>query len=150
MPHTFTNLLTHVIFSTNDRIPMIASDNRPRVHAYMGGIVRQLHGKTITIGGTNDHVHLLIQLPPTLALAEAVQKLKANSSRWANETLRLRTKFAWQEGYAGFSVSLSNVPAVVRYISSQEQHHRKKSFQDEMRDFFMKYQIVCDEQLMWK
>ncbi|MDD5543327.1 MAG: IS200/IS605 family transposase [Acidobacteriia bacterium] len=150
MSHTFTNLLTHAIFSTKNRIPMIVSDIKPRLHAYMGGIIRELHGKPITIGGTTDHVHLLIQLPPILAPAEAIQKLKANSSRWVNETLRLRTKFAWQEGYAGFSVSLSNVPKVVRYILNQEQHHRRKTFQEEMREFLTTYGIAFEESSVWK
>ncbi|MDD5542202.1 MAG: IS200/IS605 family transposase [Acidobacteriia bacterium] len=149
MSHSFTNLLTHAVFSTKDRIPLIPSDIRPRLHSYMGGIIRRLHGKVITIGGTIDHVHLLIQLTPTLALAEAIQKLKANSSRWVNETLHLPTKFAWQEGYAGFSVSMSNVSRVAKYISNQEIHHRKKTFREEMRELFMKHQISLDERSMW-
>lgn len=145
MSHTFTNLLTHVIFSAKDRKPLIVPEIKTRLHAYMGGIIRELDGYPLTINGTNDHAHLLIRLPPTLALAEAIRILKANSSKWVNETFSLRQKFAWQIGYAGFSVSQSNVAAVVKYISNQEQHHRRVSFQDELRQYLRKHGIEFDE-----
>ncbi len=150
MSHTFTNLLTHIIFSTKDRRPRIPPEIRSRLHGYMGGIIHELGGKPITINGTKDHAHLLVQLPPVLALAKALQIIKGNSSRWVNETFDCRRPFAWQEGYAGFSVSLSNAPAVVRYISNQERHHQKISFQDELREFLKKHGIEFDERYIWK
>jgi putative transposase len=145
MPHSFTNLLTHVIFSTKDRRPSILPEFKSRLHAYLGGIMHELDGHPVTINGTPDHVHLLIRLPPTLALAGAVRVLKANSSRWVNETFESRQRFAWQIGYAGFSVSRSNVPAVVKYISGQEEHHKKISFKEELRNYLEKHGIQYDE-----
>jgi REP-associated tyrosine transposase len=150
MSHTFTNLLTHVIFSTKDRQPLIIPEIKPRLHAYLGGMVRELKGKPITLNGTVDHMHLLIQLPPTVALSEALGILKAKSSGWVNETFDVPRKFAWQTGYAGFSVSLSNVPAVVKYISLQEQHHQKMTFQEELRKYLKKHGIEFDERYIWK
>ncbi len=148
MSHTFTNLLTHIIFSTKDRRPRILPEIKPPLHGYMGGIIHELGGKPITINGTTDHAHLLVQLP--LALAKALQIIKGNSSRWVNETFDFPRPFAWQEGYAGFSVSLSNALAVVRYISNQEQHHQKISFQDELRGFLKKHGIEFEERYIWK
>ena len=148
MTHTFSNLLTHVIFSTKDRFPLISSELKPDLLAYMGGIVRELDGKALTIGGTVDHVHLLVSLPPTLALADALRVLKANSSRWVHET-KGRSKFAWQAGYGAFSVSRSNMPKVIKYISEQEEHHRKVTFQEEFVAFLRKHEIAYDERYIW-
>jgi REP element-mobilizing transposase RayT len=116
----------------------------------MGGIIRELNGCPLTINGTADHVHLLVRLPGMLALAEALRILKANSSKWVNETFSLRRKFAWQIGYAGFSGSQSNVPTVVKYIGNQEAHHRRVSFQDELRQYLKKHGIEDDERYIWK
>jgi REP element-mobilizing transposase RayT len=149
MAHTFTNLLAHVIFSTKDRLPLLTPDLRPDMLAYLGGIVRKLHGKVIESNARPDHVHCLLSLPPTLAVAEALRVLKSNSSLWAHETRR-RATFAWQTGYGAFSVSQSNVPAVVRYIRNQDQHHRKVSFQEEFIAFLKRHGIEYDERYIWE
>ena len=115
MAHTFANLLTHVIFSTKDRQPLLTPDLRPELLAYMGGIVRNIHGKLIDSNALLDHVHCLLSLPPALAVAEALRVIKSNSSLWVHETWH-RAAFAGQAGYGAFSVSQSNVPAVVKYI----------------------------------
>ena len=114
MAHTFTNLLVHVIFSTKDRVASIRSEWRPDLHAYLGGIVRELGGKVRAINGTADHVHLLVSMPATLSTAEMVRVLKANSSRWVNRKGWSKDPFAWQTGYAAYSVSHSNAAAVVK------------------------------------
>ena len=149
MAHTFTNLLSHVIFSTKDRLPLLTPDLRPDVLAYLGGIVRKLRGKVIESNARADHVHCLLSLPPTLAVAEALRVLKSNSSLWVHET-RHRPAFAWQTGYGAFSVSQSNVPAVVRYIRNQDQHHRKISFQEEFIAFLKRHRIAYDERYIWE
>jgi REP element-mobilizing transposase RayT len=149
MAHTFTNLLTHVIFSTKDRLPSLTLDLREGMLAYLGGIVRKLHGKVIESNARPDHVHCLLSLPPTLAVAEALRVLKSNSSLWAHETRR-RATFAWQTGYGAFSVSQSNVPTVVKYIRNQDQHHRKVSFQEEFIAFLKRHGIAYDEQYIWE
>ena len=149
MAHTFTNLLTHVIFSTKDRLPLLAPDLRPDMLAYLGGIVRKLHGKVIESNARPDHVHCLLSLPPALAVAEALRVLKSNSSLWVHETRR-RATFAWQTGYGAFSVSQSNVPAVVKYIRSQDEHHRKVTFQEEFIAFLKRHGITYDERYIWE
>ncbi|HEV8131348.1 MAG TPA: IS200/IS605 family transposase, partial [Acidobacteriota bacterium] len=112
MAHTFTNLLTHAIFSTKDRRPSIRPEIKPELYAYMGGIIRNLKGKPLLINGMVDHVHLLFDLPPSICISEALRIIKANSSGWVHEKWPSRHNFAWQIGYAAFSVSQSNVRQV--------------------------------------
>jgi putative transposase len=148
MPHTHTNLLTHVIFGTKDRMPLIPSEFKSQLHAYMGGIVREHGGKAYVINGTNDHVHLLVNLPPAVSLSDAVRVIKTNSSRWMKEQ-KSASKFGWQPGYAAFSVSQSNVKAVAAYIERQEEHHRKISFHDEYVGFLKRHGVEFEERYLW-
>jgi putative transposase len=150
MPHSFTNLLTHVIFSTKDRLPFIDAGLRPPLLAYMGGIVREMHGTALIINGTADHVHLLVGLPPTLALSDGMRILKTNSSRWVHEKYSSHYAFGWQAGFGGFSVSQSNVAAVSEYIAHQEEHHRKVSFKEEFLTFLKRHGIEYDERYIWR
>src|SRR5207244_386419 len=110
--HTFTNLLTHIIFSTKDRHPDLHDESRPRIFGYMGGIVREMHGVALEINGPRDHVHLLVSLPAKAAIADVLRTIKTNSSRWIHESWPRQRRFAWQSGYAAFSVSQSNMDAV--------------------------------------
>ncbi len=128
MAHTFTHLVTHLVFGTKDRARAITPAIKEELHAYMGGIVRQEGGKAIIANGMEDHVHLFVSLPPTVALADLMRVLKANSSRWAHEKWPDRTGFGWQQGYGAFSVSRSSNEDVIAYIAHQEEHHRKVSF----------------------
>jgi putative transposase len=148
MAHTHTNLLTHVIFSTKDRMPLINSDVRPQLHSYMGGIVRELKGTALGINGTTDHGHLLVGLPPAIALSDAVRVVKTNSSRRMHEQVGV-AKFGWQSGYGAISVSQSNAQAVLAYIAHQEEHHRKVSFKEEFIAFLKKHDIQYDERFLW-
>ena len=116
----------------------------------MVGILRELDGKTSIVSGTPDHVHLLVQLPPILALSDAMRTLKTNSSKWVHDRWPVRSKFAWQTGYGAFSVSKSNADAVYRYISDQEKHHRKKTFQEEFLEYLKKHEIEYDERYIWE
>jgi REP element-mobilizing transposase RayT len=119
----------HVVFGTKSREKAIARDVQPKLWAYIAGIARNHGMRALAVGGTGDHVHVLMSVPPTLTLAKAVQLLKANSSKWLNENDG--RGFAWQEGYGAFSVSRSNVAAVSAYIRNQEQHHSRRSFDAE-------------------
>ena len=148
MPSTHTSLHYHLVFSTKDRAPSITAEVRERVHAYLGGVVRGLNGIGLEVGGTADHVHLLVGLKATHCVADVMRTLKGDSSRWMHDELRM-TKFGWQEGYGAFTVSASNVPAVREYVRNQEQHHRKRSFQDEYREFLAKHEIEFDERYLW-
>ena len=125
MSHTYAQNVIHVVFSTKDRRKAISAEFQPRMWSYAAGICKKQGIFVHAIGGTEDHVHFLIQVPPAIALAKVVLTIKSNSSRWANEGGH---KLAWQQGYAAFSVSASIVPAVVRYIQNQEVHHRKLGF----------------------
>ena len=148
MPSTHIALHVHVVFSTKDRIPFIASEWRGRLHAYLGGVMKNLDVVPEAVGGVADHVHLLIGLRATKALAEVVRDMKAVSSRWVHEEIGMK-KFAWQEGYGAFSVSPSQCQAVRKYIDGQEEHHRKKGFQDEYVEFLAKCGVAYDERYLW-
>ena len=149
MAHTFTNLLVHLVFSTKDRRPSIDAQLKPTLFPYMGGIVREMKGKALAVNGTENHVHILAKLPSTLSIAEVVRVLKTNSSRWVHEKGYAGHGFAWQVGYGAFSVSQSNVESVIRYIATQEEHHRNVSFQDEYLSFLRKHEIEFDERYIW-
>jgi len=150
MAHTFTNLLTHVIFSTKDRLPSIDTEVKPHLLRYLGGIVRELDGRLLIVNGTPDHVHLLIALPPAVCVSDAMRVVKTNSSRWVHDKWADRSRFAWQVGYGAFSVSQSNLTAVRQYIADQEEHHRKISFQEEFLAYLKKHEIEHDERYIWE
>jgi putative transposase len=132
-----------LVFSTKDRRNAIAKQWQPRLWAYLGGKCRNHEIFPLAIGGTENHVHLLIQLPPTIAPAKAVALLKANSSKWMGEQGHA---FSWQEGYGAFSVSSSNLDRVIRYIQDQDAHHRKTNFEDEFRALLRKHGVEYDLQ----
>jgi REP element-mobilizing transposase RayT len=126
MSHTYSASYFHCIFSTKDRHNTIPDDLRPRLWAYLEGTAKNLGIIPVAIGGTANHAHLLLRIKPNMNIAEAVQKLKANSSRWIGEHGLV---FEWQKGYAALSVSPSQVASVKTYVFNQEEHHRKRSFE---------------------
>ena len=125
MAHTFTKDHKHVVFSTKQRAKLISKDLWERLWQYMTGICHNIDLIPVAMGGMDDHAHMLFHLPPTLALADAVRLIKTNSSRWMNEH---KEGFAWQEGYAAFAVSVSNLAKVVSYVRNQERHPREDEF----------------------
>ena len=141
MPHTYTNLLTHAFFNTKDRRPVIRSEWKSGLHAYLGGIITNLRGEPVLINGPEDHVHLLFVLPASLALSDFMEKLKANSSKWAKEHAR---GFAWQTGYTAFSVSQSKVAEVKGYIARQDEHHRRRTYQEEVVALLRRHGVEFD------
>jgi putative transposase len=150
MAHPYANLLTHAIFSTKDREPLITPDLKPDLLAYLGGIVRELGGKTVAENCMPDHVHMLVWLPAGVAVADALRVVKTNSSRWVHRARNGHPGFAWQTGYAAFSVSQSSAAAVAKYIREQEQHHRRVSFQEELIAFLKKNSVEYDERYVWE
>ncbi len=150
MAHTFTSLLTHAVFSTSGRAPLLADSIRPDVHAYVGGILRELRALPIAIGGTRDHIHFLARLPAELAVADCLRLVKTNSSRWIKHNWPERRAFAWQGGYAAFSVSESSRQTVSRYIRDQAQHHQRISYQDEFLALLKKHGVEFDERYIWQ
>ncbi len=148
MPQTFTQFHDHVVFSTRHRAPTIAPDIRQRVWGYLGGIVRAETGIALKIGGTADHVHLLVTLRQTADFPEFMRVLKARSSTWAHETFP-KADLWWQTGYGAFTVSHSGLKPVAEYIEGQDAHHAKQSFQDEFRLFLRRHGLEADEEHMW-
>jgi len=143
MAHAYIANFVHYVFATKGRRDLIPKDRQEQLWAYLLGIANNLHLKTLAVGGTTNHVHVLVGLPPTITVAQAVQKLKANSSRWLNQQ---GLNFQWQEGYGAFSVSPSLVSTVQAYIRNQEEHHRKRSFEEEFRALLEKSGVVYDRE----
>ena len=141
MAHSFTRNHVHLVFSTKDRCATVPKEWQPRLWAYIAGICKNHEMVCLAVGGTQNHVHILLHLPPKLALSKAVLLLKANSSKWMGEQ---GNDFSWQEGYGAFSVSSSNLDQVTRYIQNQEVHHRKTSFEDEFRAILRKHGVEYD------
>ena len=144
MPQSLSAVYIHVVFSTKERRPFLAT---PR--ACRGGISKTLECPPIIVGGIEDHVHLLARFARTITQAEWVKELKRVSNLWLKEQGRTYTEFQWQGGYADFSVSQSNLDRVKKYIANQEEHHRKLSFQDELRGLLRKHNVDWDERYVW-
>jgi REP element-mobilizing transposase RayT len=139
--HSYNSIYMHCVFSTKERRPFITSDIRDRLYAYLGGTARALGMKAMALGGVSDHVHVLLSLPGTLGVAEALQKLKANSSRWIHETFPECQEFEWQKGYGAFSIGMSQAETTIAYIRRQEAHHLKWDFREEFAGFLQKHGI---------
>ena len=141
MSHTYFQNVMHVVFSTKERRRMIPHNMKERLWSYTAGICKRQKVFVHAIGGMEDHIHLLLQFPATIAISEAIKTIKANSSGWMSDEIG---KFTWQEGYGAFSVSKSNMPAVIRYIQNQENHHRKMTFEDEFIELLERHGIEYD------
>ena len=148
MPSTHLSLHYHLVFSTKNRMPFIRAKWRPDLHAYLGGIVKGIKGVPVAIGGVEDHVHLLIGLRAIHRLDYVVRDVKAGSSGWIHDEIRLKT-FEWQSGYLGVTVSPSQIERVRRYILNQEKHHRRQSFHDEYLELLKLSAIEYDERYVW-
>ena len=140
----------HCVFSTKERRHLISPELRERLWPFLGGIARQNKMKAVEIGGVEDHIHILISLPSTMAVSKALQLIKGGSSKWIHETFPEHRLFAWQEEYAAFSVSVSQLDKIVEYIKGQAGHHRKMTFQEEFLALLKKHRIEYDERYLWK
>ena len=149
MGSTLTTVNIHYVFSTKNRAKIIDTEIQPRLWAYIGGIARQNKMVAQAVGGTEDHVHLLITLPATMSISKAVQLIKAGSSKWIHDEFPGKSSFAWQTGYGAFSVSIGKLPQIKEYILRQEEHHRYQEFQKEYLKFLEKSGIEYDERYMW-
>jgi putative transposase len=147
MPQSLANVLVHIVFSTKDRTPWLSPDIREALFPYLGGILRNIECPLLQIGGVEDHVHLLIRLPRTMTIAQFVEKVKTSTSKWLKT--RGVSEFAWQAGYGAFSIGASDTETTVRYIQNQEEHHRKVSFQEELRALLREAGIEFDERYVW-
>jgi REP element-mobilizing transposase RayT len=144
MPHSYSSCLIHYVFSTKDRRRVISPALQERLGPYLGGIARENEMKALAVGGVEDHVHMLVSLPSTLAVAKGVQLIKGGSSKWIHDTFPEQGKFAWQEGYGAFSIGVSGVEETIAYISRQAEHHRVKTFEEEFIAFLERHGIAYD------
>jgi REP element-mobilizing transposase RayT len=145
---SFTNLLYHVLFSTKDRAPLVTDEIELRLHEYLGGLVKARGGIPLAINGMPDHVHLLVKLRQDQALADFLRALKAISSGWVHDTFPSAGRFAWQNGYAAFTVSESRAAKVVVYIRNQKQHHKKMTVLEELKMLLTAHKIAFDEKYL--
>lgn len=146
MASTLVKIDIHLIFHTKSTGITMRAEDLGRIFAYIGGIIKGLGGVPIEIGGMSDHVHILTSLPKTMALADFVRSVKADSSKWMKQLDAAYASFSWQEGYGAFSVSSSLLDKTVQYIRNQAEHHRKRTFREEYILFLEAYGIEYDEQ----
>ena len=150
MAQSLSRLWTHLIFSTKDRFPFLSNQQiRRDMQAYLSTVLRSNDCETLVVNGTVDHVHALFTLSRKHSIASVVKEIKRTSSGWVKGVSPAMRKFHWQSGYGAFSVSQSHVGRVCQYIENQERHHRRRTFQDEYREFLRKYEIKYDERYVW-
>ena len=147
MSHTYVSELAHCVFSTKHRRNLIKPEIQSALWAFIGGIARRNGFTALIVGGTENHVHVLLSLPATVPLAKAMQLIKGASSHWMNENHA--QDFAWQQGYGAFTIGVSQKANTVAYIQSQAEHHRKRSFEDEFLAFLQKHNVEYDPRHIW-
>jgi putative transposase len=149
MPQSLSSILIHLIFSTKNRERLITEAIEKELHPYMAKIFRELKSPTLTIGGTEDHVHVLFSLGRTIEVAELIEKVKTKTSKWIKTKGDEFENFHWQRGYGAFSIGQSQVASLKRYIARQRIHHQRVTFKDEYRKFLKSYRIDYDERYVW-
>ena len=149
MAQTLTRILVHVVFSTKERRNLITPLVEPQLHAYLGGICRNRESPALAIGGTENHVHLLISLSKNIALSDLMLSLKRDSSKWIKTNGDTFRHFHWQDGYGAFSIGESQVAAVTDYIHGQKERHRTMTFEDELVAFAEPYGVTFDPRYLW-
>ncbi len=150
MPQSLVQMYSHLVFSTKNRMPFLQDpDFRDRSFRYLAGACKNLDSTAIIVGGTEDHVHILCRLGKTISVSDLIRELKRESSKWVKSEQPQLTDYYWQKGYGAFSLSPAHIEALKAYISNQEEHHEKESFQDEIRRFCNKYGLEIDERYGW-
>ena len=149
MPQSLSQVILHIVFSTKERRPWLDPQIRPRLHAYLATVCRDCDCEAYRVGGTADHVHIAARLARTITQADLVEKIKKTSSGWIKHQAGTYAGFFWQAGYGSFSIGLSQLDDLTRYIEDQEEHHRIHTFQEEYRSLLKKYHIEFDERYAW-
>ena len=149
MAHSFVSGLFDCAFSTKGRRKLITPDLQERLWPYMGGIAKEKGMKALSIGGIDDHVHLLLAITSTVSIAKTLQLIKGASSKWVHDTFSKHHNFVWQEGYGAFSIGISQIDRTIAYIRSQAEHHRKLTFQEEFLEILKKHGIQYDKRYIW-
>jgi len=149
MANTYSQIYIQIVFAVAGRENLIKTGWKDELYKYTTGVVKNHGQKLITIGGVENHVHILLGIKPNITLSDLVREIKANSSRFINEKGFVRGKFAWQEGFGAFSYSHSQLGDVIRYIQNQEEHHKETSFKSEYLKFLKKYEVDFDERYLF-
>ena len=149
MPQSLSKVIIHIIFSTKDRQAWLDRDVRPRMHAYVATVCRDLNAEALRVGGVADYLHVVTTLPRTISQAAMVETVKKTSSKWIKGLDPKYQQFYWQRGYGAFSVSPSQLEAVVKYVAAQQNHHRGRTFQEEYRELMRKHGVAFDERYVW-
>ena len=149
MPQSLSSILIHLIFSTKNREPFLSPEIEAELYPYIASIFKVMKSPALIIDGASDHVHTLFSLSRVVTIADLVEEVKTESSKWIKTKGREFQNFHWQNGYGAFSISQSQVSTVKRYIRRQKEHHRRVTFQDEYRRFLAAYEVQYDERYVW-
>ena len=150
MPQSLAKIYLHIVFSTRDRKPLIMPGIEDELHRYMAGILKNINSTALVINGTENHIHILNTLSRIVTVSKMLELVKKDSSKWIKTKGHQYANFYWQAGYGTFSVSSTKVEIVKKYIQNQKEHHRKKTFKEEYRDFLKEYKIDYDEKYVWE
>jgi REP element-mobilizing transposase RayT len=149
MANTYTQISIQAIFAVKGRENIITRNWRDQLHKYIAGIIRK-ESALLAVGGWSDHVHIFAGLPPTISVAEFVQKVKSNSSKWINQQNFVKGKFQWQAGYGAFSYSRNQRDGVIKYIMRQQEHHKIKTFKEEYQEFLEKFEVIYKPEYLFE
>ena len=149
MPQSLSSILVHLVYSTKNRHPYITPEIETELHPYLATVFREMDCPSLAINGTEDHIHALFRLARTAAICDVVEEVKKRSSKWIKTKGPALLSFQWQAGYGAFSIGESGVDPLRRYIANQKQHHRRQTYQDEVRAFLAKYGIEYVERYVW-
>ncbi|HKJ68893.1 MAG TPA: IS200/IS605 family transposase [bacterium] len=149
MPQSLASIPIHFIWSTKDRHPFIKSEIQAELYKYMAGIFRAHESPALIINGTENHIHALSIISRKITVAKLVEQVKKSSSKWVKTQGTLYQKFYWQHGYAAFGIGQSNIDDLKAYIANQEEHHHRRTFQEEYIAFLRKYDVEYDERCVW-
>lgn len=150
MANTYTQIHIHAIFAVQNRDSLIQNEWKEELYKYISGIITNQKHKLLAINGMPDHIHILFGMRPVQSLSDLMQDIKGSSSKWINEKKLIKSKFSWQEGYGAFSYSKSQLPKVIHNIENQEEHHKKKTFLNEYKEFLSAFEIEFDEKFIFK
>jgi len=145
---TYTQIYYHIVFSTKDRVPALLADKRENLFRYVWGILKNENCHLYRINGVEDHVHILTSVHPAISLANLVKKIKISTSKWIKENAAFSAFTHWQDGYGAFTVSHHDKDSVIEYIKNQEEHHKRVSFEDELKDFLVKHGVQFNEKYL--
>jgi putative transposase len=150
MANAYTQVHLHLIFAVQNRRSLINEEWKTRLYEYITGIVQENTHKMLIINGMPDHLHLAIGMRPIQSISDLLQDIKGSSSAWINKNKLIKGKFEWQEGYGAFSYNKSLLPKLIDYIKNQEEHHKKKSFIQEYKEFLDLFEVEYDERYIFK